>query len=139
MVDIIWKTSVPSTAFLQEAKFLMLPKRKCTLEYSYEDEENFSVVFEKLVFDRIESFKCTHYKACSLEMIEAYDKVVDVGKSSWLSEVKQNLSYVEENFNDLKHLRIYFDDGHCYEFICRSFEVISKEQKDYFENFNTPV
>lgn len=139
MAETIWKMSVPSTALLEDAKFSQLPKRKCSLEYSYEGEEDFSIIFEKLIFDGVESFKCTYYRACSIEMIEAYDKVVDVGNSVWLAEIKQNLLRAEANATKLKHLRIYFDDGPCYEFICRSFEVGSEEQRDYFENSNNPA
>ncbi len=139
MAEIIWKTSVPSTAFFQGVKFSILLGRKCLLEYSYEGKEDFLVIFETLIFDGVESFKCTYYRACSLEMIEAYDKVVDVGNSVWLAEIKQNLLRAEANATKLKHLRIYFDDGPCYEFICRSFEVVNEEQKDYFENPNNPV
>jgi len=139
MAEIIWKTSVPSTAFYQAVKFSMLLRRKCSLEYFYEGEEDYLAIFETLIFDGLESFKCTYYKACSLEMIEAYDKVVDIGSSDWLSEIKQNLLQAKADSENLKHLRIYFDDGPCYEFICRSFEVVSEEKKDYFENLNNPV
>ncbi len=139
MAKIIWKISVCSTAFLNGVKFSELLGRKCSLEYSYEGAEDFSAIFENLIFDGVESFKCTYYRSCSLEMIEAYDKVIDVGNSSWLSEIKQNLLQAGENAESLKHLRIYFDDGPCYEFVCRSFEVVSEEQKDYFEDLNNPI
>jgi hypothetical protein len=139
MAEIIWKMSIPSTTLLEGVKFSMLLGRKCSLEYSYEGEENFSSVFEILIFDGVESFKCTYYKACSLEMIEAFDKVVDVGNSDWLSEIRQNLLRAKANSENLKHLRIYFDDGPCYEFICRSFEVVSEKKKDYFENLNNLI
>ena len=139
MAEIIWKMSVPSTALFQSAKFSMLLGRKCSLEYYYEAEEDFSVIFEKLIFDGVQSFKCTYDRAGSLEMTKAYDKVVDAGQSLWLSEITQNLLQAEENAGKLKHLMIYFDDGPCYEFICRSFEVVSEKQKDYFENLNNPT
>lgn len=138
MAETIWETSVTSTAFLQDAKFSVLPKRECSLEYFYEDKD-YSAFFEKLIFGGVESFKCTYYLACSLEMIAAYCKVVDVGNSAWLSETKQNLSGAGENPKNLKHLRIYFDDGPCYKFICKSFQVTNEEQKSYFVNPNQPV
>lgn len=139
MAEIVWKTSIPSTAFLKGVFFSKLSGRKCSLGYSYESEQPFSVVFEELVFDGVESFKCTYFRACSIEMIKAYDKIINVGNSIWLTEIKQNLLKTEADSSDLKHLRIYFDDGPCYEFICRSFEVVSDEQKDYFKNSNNPV
>lgn len=92
-----------------------------------------------MIFVGVESFKCTYDEACSLEMIEAYGKIVDIGNSDWLDEIRQNLLNYEADSKGLKHLRIYFDDGPCYEFICRSFEVVREEKKDYFENLNNPV
>jgi len=103
----------------------MLQRRKCSLDYTYENEKDDSVISEKLIFDGVESFKCTYYKACSIEMLEAYNKVINVGKSEWIIEIKQNLSATETDCDNLKHLRIYFDDGPCYEFICRSFQVVN--------------
>jgi hypothetical protein len=139
MTEIIWKTSVPSTAFLEGVKFTKLLGRECSLEYFYEGEEDNSVVFEKLIFEGVESFKCTYFRSCSLEMIDAYDKVIDVGNSDWLSEIKSNLANAEADSENLKHLRIYFDDGLCYEFICSSFEVVKERKGNYPVNPVHPV
>lgn len=128
MSQTIFTIPVPSTAFLDQAKFAMLLGRKCSLSYSYEGNENYSVIYEQLIFDGIESFKSTYYTACSIEMIAAYDKVIELGKSDWLSKIAQNLSNADVESQNLKHLRIYFDDGPCYEFICRQFDVVRSEQ-----------
>ncbi len=130
---------VTSTALLSDAKFTMHSQRKCSLEYSYESEKDFSVVFEQIIFDGVESFKCTYYKSCSIEMIEAYDKVLKVENSTWLEEIIRNLSNAQADARNLKHLRIYFDDGPCYEFVCQSFEVISKKQDNYLKNLNNSI
>ena len=126
-------------AILKEIKFSMLTGRKCSLDYSYESEEDFSVIFETLIFDGVEGFKCTFYKACSIEMLEAYDKVVDIKNSEWLNEILFNLSKSEMDMTDLRHLRIYFDDGLCYEFICNSFQVVIGEQKNLFGNLHNSI
>ena len=136
MVSTVYTIPVPSTAFLEDVKFSKLLGRKCSLKYSYEGEEDYSVIFEELIFDGVESYKCTYYMACSLEMHYAYDKVVNVGISQWFSEVSDNLSANDADSKNLKHLRIYFDDGPCYEFICRSFQVVNEKQLDYLENPN---
>jgi len=139
MTSTVFTIPVPSTSFLDDVKFSRLPRRKCSLKYSYEGEEDYSAIFEELIFDGVESFRCTYYMACSLEMRYAYDKVLNVGLSQWLSEVIDNLSQNNADTKNLKHLRVYFDDGPCYEFICKSFEVVSEEQKDYLENPNNLV
>lgn len=127
MVETVWKMSIPSTGLIQSPKFSMSSERRCLLEYSYENEKDFSIVSEKLIFDGVESFKCIYHKACSLEMIEAYDKVLNIENSIWLNEIRNNLTRNEADALSLKHFRIYFDDGPCYEFICRSFEVVNNK------------
>jgi hypothetical protein len=52
----------------------------------------------------------------------AYDKLVDMGSSQWLSEVNAVRAELRHT-TSLKHLRICFDDGPCYEFLCATFEV----------------
>jgi len=138
MTSVVYIIPVPSTAFLEDAEFLQLLGRKCSLKYYYEGEDDYSIIFEELIFDGVESFKCTYFMACSLEMHYAYDKVLNVGLSQWLKDIIENLLQNNADSKDLKHFRVYFDDGPCYEFICRSFDVFRKEQKDYFENLNNP-
>jgi len=124
MNQIVWKLPVPSTALLQGCVFQKLLRRTCALTCEYEGDEG-RVVSLTLLFDGVEAFKCTYYRACTVEMIRsAYDKVVDVGSSEWLSAVRDQLAtYVGQNVDELKHLMIYLDDGPCYEFICRTFRV----------------
>jgi hypothetical protein len=126
MAQILWTLPVASTALLSESTFQMLLKRTCALLCEYEDY-NAIIVSLKLLFDGVESFKCTYMGACTVEMIRtAYDKVVDVGSTEWLTVIRDRLvnsGYGSQNVEDLKHLMIYFDDGPCYEFICRSFRV----------------
>lgn len=90
----------------------------------YEDDTDV-VVSIKLLFDGVEAFKCTYQDACTLEMIKnSYDKVVDVGSSEWLTSVQGQLfSFGSQRVDELTHLMIYFDDGPCYEFICRAFRI----------------
>src|SRR5262249_52091878 len=97
----------------------------------YEDSED-NVVSLNLLFEGVEAFKCTYYNACAVEIVKlAYDKIVDVGSTEWLNAIKSQLLKSHEDVTGLRHLVIYFDDGPCYEFICRSFQAeeqrLSKE------------
>jgi hypothetical protein len=57
-------------------------------------------------------------------MIEiAYDQVADLGSTEWLTQIESQLVRSHEDAIGLRHLMIYFDDGPCYEFICRSFRA----------------
>lgn len=124
MNKILWTLPVPSTALLNGCTFEKLPRRTCALTCEYEDEGD-RVISLRLVFDGVEAFKCTYGEACTLEMIRtAYDRVVDLGSSEWLSAVREQVaSYGDRKVEELKHLMIYVDDGPCYEFICRNFRV----------------
>jgi hypothetical protein len=58
-------------------------------------------------------------------MIQTYDTLSDMGYTDWLESIKEQLSSVGDGGHDLRHLMMYFDDGPCYEFICRSFRIES--------------
>lgn len=127
MTQTLWTLPVPATALLEGVAFQKLLGRTCTLIFKYEDEDD-SIVQMSLLFEHVEAFKCTYLSACTVEMVEmAYGKVVDVGSTGWLTAVQvQADSYAASYGQDvvgLKHLMIYFDDGPCYEFICRAFHV----------------
>ena len=85
-----------------------------------EDDEDGAV---RIIFDGVEAFRCTYHHACTPEMIETYDRLTDVGRTGWLDAVRRQLSSFGEDDEALRHLMIYFDDGPCYEFICRGFRV----------------
>lgn len=101
----------------------MLSGRTCVLTFEYEDDDD-NVVSMWLHFEGVETFKCTYHNACTVEMVEtAYDKVVDVGSSSWLADIEKQLALSGQSTSELRHLMICFDDGPCYEFICKAFTV----------------
>jgi nicotinamidase-related amidase len=56
-------------------------------------------------------------------MIGTYDRLSDLGRTQWLDGIRQQLSRFGDDVQALRHLMIYFDDGPCYEFICRSFKI----------------
>lgn len=124
MAQTLWTLPVASTALLNGSTFQKLPRRACALLCEYEDDSDRTLSL-KLLFDGVEAFRCTYHGACSPEMIRnAYDKVVDIGATEWLNTVQgQLVTYGSQNVDKLKHLMIYFDDGPCYEFICRTFGV----------------
>jgi hypothetical protein len=128
MTKTLWEFPVPSTALLDGCIFEELPGRACAIHCKYEDDSG-TVAKLRLLFDGVEAYKCTYYMAISAEKAHiAYDKVVDVGSSEWLSDINEqlviNLAHnLTQNIGELKHLMIYPDDGPCYEFICRTFQV----------------
>src|SRR5438034_7082704 len=99
--------------------FRVRPHRAVVLVCSWDDRPAGPLA---LVFESVEALKCTYHKACTVEQIRlAYDTVVDLGASGWLREIAGRHNRGEAA--DLRHLMIYFDDGPCYEFICRGLRV----------------
>jgi len=123
MSEPLWKMPVPSTAVLGGGvKFEKLKGRQCALIFDIEGDED-RVEHIRLIVDGVEAFKCTYHNAREPEMLRAYDKLVDRGLTDWLQAIQARLLKVGEPSGELKHTMIYFDDGPCYEFICREFHV----------------
>jgi hypothetical protein len=99
-----------------------LPARTGVLSFQSEGDDG-GWESSELRFYGVEAFKCTYLHALTSEMISsAYDKLVDMGSSQWLGEVNAVRARLGLT-TSLKHLRICFDDGPCYEFLCAAFEV----------------
>jgi hypothetical protein len=99
--------------------------RVVAVSLSYEGEGRVEHV--TLLFEGVEAFKCTYLSASDPSMLEAYDCVIDCGQTDWLVATRQRLS--ERGVNtDIRHLMIFFDDGPCYEMLCRSFHFDVREE-----------
>jgi hypothetical protein len=119
----IWKLPVPSTALLGSGATLEKRLgRAIALRYEIEGESGESRT-ESIVFDGVESFRCTYGPACAESMLAAYDRLVELPGSSWVQELGAQLLRTGGARPTLRHLMIYFDDGPCYEVVCRSFHI----------------
>lgn len=77
-----------------------------------------------LIFSKCWGIKITHYVAIDAKWIPlAYGKVVDLGATGWLRNIRSNIAANRIETGQLRHLMICFDDGPLFEFICESFEV----------------
>lgn len=120
-IKVLWELPTPSSGF-SDVTLKELPSRCCYLKLgaSYEND----LKCNTLILNGIEAYKCTYMYALTLDMIEtSYDKLVDMGRTEWLVEVEK-LVAEETDSLELRHLRICFDDGPCYEFICSTYEVL---------------
>jgi hypothetical protein len=124
MAKTLWQLPVPSTALLDGGPVLeKRPGREVALRMSYETDEGGQVV--ALVFEGVEAFKVTYDRARGDWMLKAYDCLMDTQLPSWLSEIIGNLRQHGGDTSGLSHLIINFDDGPCYEVICRSHRLES--------------
>jgi hypothetical protein len=129
MSKILWTLPFPSSS--GNTWFSQFPKLNSAVIVEGCDEEGETITL-RIVFEKVEAYKCTYYMALTPEMQIAYDKIVDLGETSWLTKVKNQLrrfgdlvlsSPSHGPLDQLAHLMINFDDGPCYEFICRNFRV----------------
>ena len=120
-MKILWQSPGPSSAY--HPKLVQYPKRILGIQFEFESEEGDLGACE-LKFLDVVAFKCTYLPALSAEMINSsYDKLVDMGRTDWLAEA-QNLVNRKVHGAPKYHLRICFDDGPCYEFLCAEYEVV---------------
>lgn len=128
MSKILWTLPFPSSS--GSTTLSVLPKRGLAITAEGVDEPESITV--RIVFEKVEAYKCTYYMARIPEMQIAYDKIVDLGETNWLTEVKNQLRQYGDlvisspshgPLDQLAHLMINFDDGPCYEFISRNFRV----------------
>jgi hypothetical protein len=120
--DTIWKLPVPSTALLGSGPaFEKRHGRVVAMRFSYETNDGEAAA--ALVFESVEAFRCTYLSACEPAMLEAYDQLVDRGQTDWLISVRAAVSRRGERADEIRHLMIFFDDGPCYEVLCRLFRV----------------
>lgn len=76
----------------------------------------------ELVFKDVVHYRTTYMAALRADFIrEAYDRVVDVGTSPELLDVTAAMQ-ANGRIAKIKHYRVCFDDGPCFDFIAAGFE-----------------
>ena len=117
----IARLSFPSSQRLDD-RIESLPKRCRVVTVRDSDSEK----EDSFLFSDIHAICVTFHRACSEDMISAYDQLIQLDSSDWLREVKKRVSSAGGDAKSLNHYRIYLDDGPCYEFICGSHEYSKK-------------
>lgn len=117
-----WQLPVAASALLYSPEFVVLPRRECALRLLIEDEDGAAKAIE-LQFTGVESYKCTLLTSCTADMFNlAYGKLVSLN-SAWLEEVRSTGNKDQATVSALQHLMTTFDDGPCYEIICRAWSI----------------
>ena len=120
MVETLWELPMPATALISGPIFKPLRKRECELSFAFEGipcDQRISLILEG-----VETYTCTYLTACTAEMFEtAYGKLVNLGDTPELSEIRERLRHAGRQ--QLRNLRICFDDGPCFDFVCLGFRV----------------
>ena len=123
MTITVWTLPLPSTNMVGEPKLISLQHKRFQLSFSLAEESGNTCKYA-IEFTKVEAYKCTYLTSCSVEMITtSYDKLVMCSDTQWMSEVKAIAERVSGLEKNLKHYRIFFDDGPCYEFLCENISV----------------
>jgi hypothetical protein len=126
---IIYKLPVPSTSLFDISNgFEIRPGSVIALCYSYETADD-NCTKEEIAFEGVEAYKVTYFRAQDISMLDAYNKLINCGSTDWLSHVINNLKERDEYKEGLMHMMINFDDGPCYEILCRKFRVVQDKCK----------
>ena len=93
--------------------------RDCALDIVVSNES-----VEKIRFIGVEAYKVSYMFTAQLpEEVDAYDRLVDLGRTEWLEAVTQSLKRHGTDTTELRHLAIELDDGPTYEVLCRGFHA----------------
>lgn len=126
-MQVLWELPLPSSGRTKGPHLGVEPGRVHTLTFEGEDIEGMLHTIE-LMFSDVKAFKCSYLHALSAEMIQSsYDRLVELGDSDWLKEVRKEAA-PHRSSESLRHLRICFDDGPCYEFICTEYQIRSQSK-----------
>jgi hypothetical protein len=117
-----WQLPVAASALLHSPEFVVLQCRECASRLSFEGDDG-STKAIALPFNGVESYKCTFMTSCTAAVFNfAYGKLVSFN-STWLDDVRSTGKKDQVTIDALQHLMVTFDDGPCYEIICRSWSI----------------
>lgn len=106
-------SGVAGITFVQEMH------KNCKLICSWEFDLDQPIIVS-LEFIEVWSLKRTYLKSDH----SAYDHVVDMGHSEYLDDIRRRLANKALPFDNVRHYMICFDDGPCWEFVCRDFNSL---------------
>jgi hypothetical protein len=120
MSNIVWQSPAPSSGFLRGVDLQIRPQREAVLIFEFEDDVE-EMRTAELIFKDVVHYRTTYMVALRAELIQqAYDRLVDLPESTELRKIIE-ATKANGQGSDYRHYRICFDDGPCFDFICRSF------------------
>ncbi len=108
----VWRLPVRSQE-MDDAPEAKLKYEALTLSYSVEGKR------AEIRFEGVVAFCFTQFRACTKEHVVAYDKLVAIGESDWLKQVRNE---GRGSLEGAHHYRIFFDEVGAYDVIARSVE-----------------
>jgi len=113
MNEVIWRLPSLSQEFRDGPQILISPSR-VTLRWDFEAEDG-GYEWSSAEFTGVEAVVFTAYSSCTVDQIQAYDKLVKVDPSDFLESLKGATGKF------LQHFRIYFDENGCLDVVAEDF------------------
>lgn len=119
----IWKLPVSCSLLVREPKLTKGLRRRYTLSLEWENEDADRDGKAELRFEGVESYRVTHLWSLTIEMLEpGFGELVELPPSDWLRR-SMDVRLGRPPGVVLRHFRMCFDDGPCYEFLCTDCQV----------------
>ena len=109
----VWELPVKSQEFNDGPKIHQAPDERFIIKYDFELDTG-DYAWEELIFVGTVAFRFTESRHCTSDQVAAYDRLQDLGRTDWLTAIRQPPG-------DVRHYRIYFDDIGCYEVLAAAF------------------
>lgn len=108
----VWKWDHPSQEFDGAPRMLYIGSL-LVLQYNYEEEDG-TYVDREASFEGAVAYRFTASNHSTIEHLKAYDQLVEIPSSPWLSELGSAP-------DELHHYRVFFEDYGCYEVLASRF------------------
>lgn len=109
----VWQLPTRSQEFEKGPRIRQDTDERFVIAYDFE-LENGAYGWEELIFIGTVAFCFTASQHCTTDAVDAFDRLLDLGRTDWLKTIHQAPS-------DVRHYRIYFDDVGCYEVLAAGF------------------
>ncbi len=121
---VIWKLPFPSTAMLQFPNFNILPGPIFWIECEFDSDNDYyndKKTVVTLFFEGVVVQQLRFSSALDVRDVNAYDRVMQIGSSELQTMTLKAMLDRKRDIENIKHLRIHFDDGYCFDLICKNF------------------
>ena len=99
------------------------------LRFAYYDDANklFRAGFR---FRKVRAYQYRALVHCSVDQVEAYDRLILLDGSDWLDDLKKHTDEFWQKRWMMNHYRIFFQDVGCYDVVADSWQPIPAEPVD---------
>lgn len=119
-----FRLPVPSTESVTDASLHLFGKSAVLkFDYFYEGEPRRSGIR----FSGVAATQSRSERSCLPWHLKAYDVLVEVADSPWISRQREEISEMYRNEFNVRHFVIYFDSVGCFEFLAVDFEICQEE------------